>query len=230
MRLRCTAIVALLLLTACNAKPIRPDRDSASETKAADALSAITAPGLDIGTVEDAILIEANVREEDRSSAFTIEEERTYKKDLTRVVVESSDPTLSELWLTFTITSKTAFTERPVAVRLGIWREIGVGREAIENREKIGEYSLVFGENANQRHNPDGTKIPPQSTRINALAGLTEIPETMMIHGEAELLHLPKGTPENLVNPETATVDPQNATLKGGNPVRINFSATDAPS
>ncbi len=231
MRATGAAILLLFVFSACNAKPIRPADEQPAPAAPAAAAEATPAPvpapaaTTNIGTAEEAIKTSATVAEADRVPGITVDEQRTYRKDLALVNIQVSDPALRELWLSFVTTSSKSFRSRPVVAKLTVWREIGVGENARE-REQIGATQFVLGALASQKKSPEGHDVPQPTYQVDALGGLDAQPDTMLISGELEILLLPEGTPESIVDPAAATAEPRDTAMKLSNPVRIDFAPT----
>ena len=127
----------------------------------------------------------------------------------------SSD--LDALSVMFVIVSTRDFVERPVVMRTRTYRDDAV----------IGdEQGYVLGKNAKLRPETDPAAAPPRMFVVNALEGLTEIPDTLLLHARADAWLMPVGTDEETLNPLTDTA-PDRVPLMS-NPVRINFIKEEA--
>ena len=83
------------------------------------------------------------------------------------------------------------------------------------------EHGFVLGKNARFPKTADGTPALPRGFTVNVLEGLSEVPDTMLIHVRADAWLMPEGTDESTLNPLTDTA-PDQVTIMS-NPVRINF-------
>jgi hypothetical protein len=213
------ALMALALLAACDAKP----RQAPLPKAAAPAESGTRSDKVDIGTVEQSVTIELSIAEVDLPQGVALEELRTPRRELTMVTASVPAPAPSQLIVSATVRSSTAFIQRPVAGRATIYREQGLGGPGT-TPEPLGTFNFVLGRYANVTQLPDGTPRRLPETQVDAFAGLQTPPDTMLLYAKAELIYLPEGTDEASVDPATATAAPADTTMRMSNPLRINIA------
>lgn len=210
---------ALVLLAACDSKP----RQAPLPNAAAPAEAAATSNKVDIGTVEQSVSIELTIAEVDLPEGVKLEELRTPRRELTMVTATVPAPVPSQLIVSATVRSTTAFIQRPVAGRATIYREQGLGGPGA-TPEPLGTFNFVLGRYANVTQLPDGTPRRLPETQVDAFAGLKPPPDTMLLYAKAELIYLPEGTDEASVDPATATALPAETTMRMSNPLRVNVA------
>jgi hypothetical protein len=146
-----------------------------------------------------------------KSPTVSAEELTNKKSQLDLVTVTVGNPPPTELWIAVRLTSTKGFTDGPVAVRARVVRE----------KDVLTTFAVVLGEDA-------ATK--PFETKLDVLKGLSSVPETMLVHAEAEIILLPKGEDPAKININTVAGTPDTTGAILGNPVRINFAKPDKPA
>lgn len=220
-------VLLALMLAGCN-----PGRPSEKEGPVANPLADTGNPAaeireLDIGDVETSVTISATLA--DRSAAgggIQVDAMKTPRGDLVLVTIDVNPPAPPELWVTVKLKSSRDFETRPVAVRGHIFREV----ESSGEKTDLSTFELVLGKNARMLPQSGQGPLMPCEYQVNVLDGLATTPQTMLVVAEAELLMLPEGTPENLVDPHSATADDGNIATVMSNPIRINFTGDGSTS
>lgn len=193
--------LGLLSLAACS-PPAPPSSDPGP-----GAILAPPAPEIVIGLgdVETAMTFKATLDPGSKANNIRNQELISMRKDLAKVDVTVSRPFPEQLWLNFAITKNTVgFRKNPVLVRGAIYID----------EVELKTFSYVFTN-------------PPESgswqERIDVLDGLEDIPKTMLVHAQADLILLKKGDPipEDLQAVESAI---DNTATIYSNPVRIDFN------
>ncbi len=214
--------IAALLVAACSGQK-DTDRDYAGPVvsdKADTTTSSNALPEklpIDPGDVDSGILINGMLAPESQSDTVTAEYMETQRDTLSMTTITVRPPFPDALSVMFVIVSTRDFVERPVVMRTRTYRD----------DEIIGdEQGYVLGKNARILPETDPDAAPPRMFVVNVLEGLTEIPDTMLLHARADAWLMPVGTDETTLNPLTDTA-PDRVSLMS-NPVRINFIKEEA--
>ena len=220
----CVCLALAFILVACSgAKEEEQDpqmpvpSDKAPVATVAETGLPVKAP-IDPGDVDSGILINGKAMKESLTENVSVEYIETQRSTLSMTTITVNPPFPETLPLFFEIVSTRNFEERPVVMRVRAYRE----------KEWLGEeHGFVLGKEARSPKTSDGSPAPPRGFTVDALADLTEIPDTMLLHARADAWLMPEGTDESELNPLTDTAPDQVAILS--NPVRINFiKAEDA--
>ncbi len=195
------AAAVLVSMTACSPPP-PSSSDPGTGTPPPPPPVAETVIGL--GDVETSMTFKAVLDPASNADNVRSHELMSMRKDLAMVEVTVSRPFSEHLWLHLSIAKNTVgFRGNPVVVRGGVF---------------IDEVKVkAFGY---------GFTNPPEpghwEERLDVLAGLEDIPKTMLVHAEAELILLNKGDPipEDVQAVESG---PDNTATIYSNPVRIDF-------
>lgn len=198
------AIAPLLIGGSCRVRtsPNEPSAKPAAPGEEGGPVAEAEKP-LDIGDAEAAISLTLNLPAEPAIPNVKAEDLRNMRGGLDLVTITVKPPFPKTFPLELTLKSKQPFAERPLAVRLAIFR----------GNQQIGSQALTVA----------GDVRTPFSYTVDALQGLPQPPHTMLLHAEAEIVMLPEGTNPETVNPATATATPEWTGAKVSNPVRINF-------
>ncbi len=196
-------VVFLLIsgLVACNAHESRePDEGSAIGLPPA---TSGAEHEVNIGDVEAQVRILGTLAPQSEADNVQVQVyEHGPVIDMATVTVNPPYPT--ELNVVFTTRALRDFPVTPVVVRAKV----------LVDKREIGSYATKFGVRATFEEREDV---------VDVLAGLDTIPESMLVHVEAEAVLMPQGTDEASVDPLTATASVERRTVIRSNPVRINF-------
>jgi hypothetical protein len=210
-----------LALIGCGGRDAEKDPTMAADARAGGQLSSDMAlpatPPIDLGDVDSGITIRGELAPGGASPTVSAEYVETQRGTLSMASITVQEPFPESLPVSFTLHSQRPFEERPVVVRVNAFRD----------DEKITEKSAawVMGKDARSGAVGADGKVIPRRFTVDVLAGLEEIPETMLIHARANAWLMEEGTPEELLNPETAE-SPDQVPLMS-NPVRINFKKAE---
>ncbi len=162
---------------------------------------------LDIGDVEAQVWVEGTIDPESEDAGVFAQEmvDRRQRRNMVRILLEPPYP--DELWLHYETTCERNFPDTPAVIRGSFVRDV--------DGAELGRLAGVFGE--------DGINTQ-YTTRINALEGLEEIPESFLITFDGEALLLESGVEEADVDPEEAETTPgRQSNFVYCNPVRVIF-------
>lgn len=174
-------------------------------------------PPIDPGDVDSGILIEAMLAPESQSATVSADYLKTLRDILSMTTITVRPPFPDTLLVDFAIASLRDFEERPVVLRVRAYRD--------QDTPISEEYGYVLGKNA-RTPAPEANGVSmPKSFVVNALDGLTEIPDTLLLHAKADAWLMEEGTAEEVLDPMSAT-SPDKVTIMS-NPVRINFEKED---
>ncbi len=202
----CAAALALLLLAAgCSPKPSRADLDGAAP-KPAPAEAPPAKPVVNIGDAESSILVIAKAAPEAASPTVQVEEVNTARHRLAMVNINVRPPWPATLPIQVTIESQVSFEERPVVLRGGPVRD---------DTPLPAQQPLLV-----QQPLRKGAADPVQYT-FNALEGLAQPPETMLLVVKLDAFMLDSAAQAAGLDPATFTSETR--TLLMSNPVRVNF-------
>lgn len=162
----------------------------------------------DLGDLEQGINIQVTLEAADRPASAKVDELVDHRNDVSMATANLTAPFPEALWLTVRVKPNRSFPNPPAVVRLHIKRD----------DETLDTKAAVVGKMATGLD-----KAAEMTWRINALQGLTEMPDTMLIVAETEMLLMPAGTTEEVIDPMNADVAPSRRTVKPSNPLRINF-------
>jgi len=168
---------------------------------------------LDIGDADAAIQVLLRLAPEAITPLVREETVVDARKNLNRVEVTSNDPGLATLPVIITVRTNTPFVERPVVVR-GILERDGT---------PIASFTTVLGAYAMEQ-DPGTGIVRPREFKVDVLANLPEVPDSMLLNARADLLMLLPGTDESTIDPLTAIAEPGFATGKLSNPLRVTFA------
>lgn len=218
----CALAIIIVLVAACSGQK-DSDRDYAGPVvsdKADTTISSNTLPEklpIDPGDVDSGISIKGTLAPESQSDTVTADYMETQRDTLSMTTITVRPPFPDVLSVMFAVVSSRDFVERPVVMRTRTYRDDTV----------IGdEQGYVLGKNARTLPETAPNAAPPRIFIVNALEGLTEIPDTMLLHARADAWLMPVGTDEENLNPLTDTA-PDRVSIMS-NPVRINFVKEEA--
>ena len=173
---------------------------------------------LDIGDVDSGIFIHGLLAPESASDTVTADYIETLRGTLSLTTITVKEPFPDQLLVRFELKARRNFPGRPVVIRARAYR----GKS-----EVIGaEYACVLGSDAQVPMGGPNQEPFTHAYTVNVLEGLTAIPDTLLVHGQADAWLMPEGTSEVLIDPKSAT-SPDQVPLVG-NPVRINFVKAEA--
>lgn len=223
MRMKAALILSVLALCGCgNSEEEGGSTTSSMEAPATD-VKLMDAKKLEIGDVEATVNIELTP-EDPTQPGIALEELRSATQKLNFSTITVSAPAPAELWISVKIATLKDFEGRPTALRGVLYREI-----TKDQREELLTFNTVLDAFASSHRRTGDGDYPPLEFRANILQGLTQLPESMLIFGEALISMSPQGT-------ETAEIDPATYTAPAGdtgslisNPVRVNYTGTAAP-
>jgi hypothetical protein len=202
------ALAMILAGTSCEApKPWSPMDDQDADVDSSANSSDITEPTetkLNLGDVDQGINIEGRLANADSLPATIMAEAFMHPtKRLDMLTIDIADPVPAQLDIAYTVRATREFADRPVVLRAVVIRE----------ETAIHGFNAVLG-------------VAAQENEVNEIvdvfAGLTEMPETMLIRVEAEAHLMPIGTDESTLDAATATSDENTEAIKF-NPIRINI-------
>ncbi len=207
------ALLVVLGLSGCwqpEPIPFEPPKGEPGVKPAApvDDTSAVMGKELKVGDVEQTVTINMSLSQ--RSQARNITEEVLADK-LERVrllTININPPFPNSLWLDTVVKAKNDFHYTPVVLR---------GSYLRNEKESLGDIKLVLAGRFSDDYN-----LQP----IDVLAGLEQVPETMLISMDLEALLMPPGTDPAAIKPDTATTPPERITraMYYKTAVRINFN------
>ncbi|HNR30199.1 MAG TPA: hypothetical protein PKI11_04875 [Candidatus Hydrogenedentes bacterium] len=212
LRFLTLSILPVALLQACGNKPVTPP------PPAPPVEDVVVAPReMDIGDAESAIAIEGRLAPGSAPNV-TVDNLEGRNKVVVMSTITVRPPAPAELWIEYTVSSTIGFPSRPVALRCTAMRAIG------EEETPLARFGTVLGKDAHLPETMAQPGGPPRSFRVNALEGLDEPPESMLLHTTGELLLLPPGTDVDAVDAETAAALPNDTSSAiQTNPVRVVF-------
>lgn len=220
------AVAAGLLFAGCGSdKAEAPSAPAASAPAAEPASIVKIAPELNVGDIEAKVEFELTPDPEAAAPGVTSEELRNQLSKLNMVTVTIDGNRPAELWLNIDLSTELEFPERPVAARGRLIRDLENGQ-----KETIYTFETVFDENASARKRRVEGEYPLQHFRADALKGLAELPETMLIYAEMDVVMMPKGTDARTLFPATAKGAPEDETTLLSNPMRVNYIPGAAPA
>ncbi|NLN92543.1 MAG: hypothetical protein GX130_04430 [Candidatus Hydrogenedens sp.] len=215
------AMVFSLAVVGCGGRDAEKDPSIAADPRAGELIStdmAIPAtPPIDLGDVDSGITIRGELAAGAASATVSAEYLDTQRGNLSMATITVEEPFPERLPVSFTLYSQRPFIERPVVVRVHAFRD----------DQKITEESAAWVMGKDARVDPvgsDGQERPRQFS-VDVLAGLDEIPETLLVHARADAWLMEEGTTEELLDPKTAQSG-ERVTLMS-NPVRINFKKSE---
>lgn len=223
MKLLISSFVVVFVLLGCNDDPpseITTENTESSETPTAPLPLTLNDKRINIGDVEAAVAIAFTVSLESRGPQVAVEDIITpnARDSLGMSNVTVTAPYPKTLQASITISSQKDFPNQPVAVRGKVLRK---GME-------IGTFSTILGEKARRKMKQGPEVVPEFSFTVDIFAGLTTMPETMLLHAEAEVFLQDFGTDEDTLDPLTATANAENTAVIYSNPMHVIFIADDS--
>lgn len=212
------AAIIALLAGACSGQK-EADREYTDPSEAKN--NTITLPSdspilekqaIDLGDVDSGISIKGKLAPESLAENVTAEYIETLRETLSMTTITVKAPFPEKVMVEFTVLPSRDYVERPVVLRARAYRE---------DTAYDGEYGYVLGKEARF-----GSDSQNRRFTVDALEGLAEIPDTLLLHARADAWLMPEGTDETTLNPMTDT-SPDRVSLMS-NPVRINFVKEDA--
>lgn len=211
MKLLSVLVLVLIVLAGCDATPKPAGNGSgggeAPPTVPVDAHGDDTAP-VDIGDVEAGIRVEVKVAEESEGPNITTDYLIDARQILNMATANVYLPHPEKLLLEMKTISKRSFEDSPVVFRAKVF--VGEGK----NKREIDEFSGVFGAKA------AFTNI---AHTLDLMEHLDEIPESLLLIVQFDLLLMPKGTAEEGLDPDQLPGEASDSSMNVSNPVRINF-------
>lgn len=206
--------VATALLSGCgdlNQKPEPKvaDTNEASTVKPAQEVPKVASKTLklDIGDVESYIQFKIVPAPESLTEQVKANIIERASGGINLVTLDVYPPYPQALWLDCNLHATHMFTGQPVVLRGIILRD-----EAV-----IGDISGIMGVDQVVKISIDADK------KIDALFGLGDMPDSILIHGETEALLMPVGTDTDSLDTNAPESSADAKTLIMSNPVRINF-------
>jgi hypothetical protein len=203
-----TLSLLILGLASCNPNPPKHKQDANQlSTNGGEASGVPLAKDeFGVGDVEAALSIE--IKTDDKSKTDAVKEEETLdmRKRLVLDAVDVSAPAPKELWVNLTLKSTSSFTEGLVVARVKVFRE----------KDEVYSFAQILGKDVRKSwiiHSFD------------ALVGLQDVPKTMLINAQAEVVLLPSDTDPASIDPKTVTADANSTGVVLSNPMRINFAS-----
>ena len=230
MKFMALMIAAGFVLAGCGGQESAAPTSSAepAEPAATSTEPAVPVAGpreLNIGDIEAEVKFEVRLDADVAPAGVTSEELSSQKQKLNLVTVTVEGARPAELWLRIDLSTQLEFPERPVAARGRLIREVEAGV-----KETLFTFETIFDDNASARRRREGGDFPPQNFRAEVMQGLSEMPETMLLYGEMDVVIMPKGTDPATLDPATARHTPESEGLLLSNPVRINYVPGSAPA
>jgi len=168
----------------------------------------------DIGDVEQRVRIAGTLADHERENPRVAVRELITPHDVfTLSTITVHPPFPEELWVEFSVTTPENWEENPVVLHTTVLRE----------EEPIGDFYTMLGEHAQRDTHPERGEWLDRNLEVNALEGLEEVPETLLLVAEARAHLMPIGTREEGLDPLTAEAPEDRRTVVISNPVRINF-------
>ncbi len=202
-----------------------PGAPSNPEAGATPAPVVEMAPELNVGDIEAKLEFELTLDPESPVEGVTSEELRSSLKKLNMMTTTIDGVRPAELFLAIDMETQLEFPERPVAVRGRVVRDLENGQE-----ETIYTFQTILDENASIRKRRVEGEYPPLHFKTDALQGLAEIPETMLLHAELDIVIMPEGTDPKTLDPSTAEGASEDTAIILSNPMRINYIPGAAPA
>ena len=200
-----SALLLVAVLAACNPAP-RTNAAKGSSVAPKAETSGVTAEkkSMDIGDVESVLHIVATLAARSAAPNIKVEEMKDSRNhlDLTTLTIGPPDP--KEVYVSFRVEASKPLTEGPVALRAKILRD----------NQEIGSFATLLGADAVNQ---------PYEQAVNVLAGLEAVPDTFLVHVQAEVILLPAGTDPATVDVRTVSGTPDSTGAVLSNPVRVNF-------
>lgn len=228
MKFLALTITAGLILTGCGgqepAEPVSPGEPvESSETAAASVLD--NTPDLDIGDIEAGVDFQVTLDEANAPSNVSAENLLNQRKKLNLVTLTVNGARPAELWLNINLKTQLEFPERPVAARGRLIRELEEGV-----KETFFTFQTVFDANASTRMRRVEGDFPPQHFRADLMQGLSDLPESMLVYAEMDVVMMPEGTDPATLDPATASNTPEDEGILLSNPMRVNYIPGAAPT
>ena len=225
MKLYTYSIFAISILTVACSGQKDADREYSAPAASKNTMTPMSSDSaipeklsIDPGDVDSGIYINARLAPESESVAVTADYIETQRSTLSMTTITARLPFPDALLVAFEVSPNRDFAERPVVLRVRAYRD---------NDTQIGEeQAYVLGKDARLPQMDENGVSIPRAFVVNALEGLTEIPDTMLLHAKADAWLTATGTDETTLDPLTAT-SPDHVSLMS-NPVRINFEKEEA--
>jgi len=221
MKMKAILALTALAFAGCDEAPDTGTPPVASTPAAESPLIANTRQK-DVGDVEATVDIEL-APETENLPGISAEELRSQKGKLNMLTLEVAPPKPADLWFKILVKTTESFKDQPVALRAKLFREIVKGE-----REELLSFNTVLDEFAATHRRDPGGEYFPIEFRADAFQGLAELPESMLLFIEAEVVISPAGTPVAVVDPASYTGSAENTGTILSNAVRINYSAPAA--
>lgn len=218
------AIAFSLAMAGCGGRDAEKDpammADPRGETGISADMPIPAKPPIDLGDVDSGITIRGELAFGAASAKVSAEYMETQRGNLSMATITVEEPFPESLPVSFTVYSQRPFIERPVVVRVHAFRD----------DQKITEDSAAWVMGKDARLDPVGAdgQVLPRKLTVDVLAGLEEIPDTLLVHARADAWLMEEGTSEELLDPKTAQSSDQVALMS--NPVRINFKKAESES
>jgi hypothetical protein len=162
---------------------------------------------IDLGDVDSGVTIDGKLAPESLAENVTAEYIETQRDTLSMTTITVKEPFPEKVMVEFIVVASRDYVERPVVLRARAYRE---------DTAYDDEYGYVLGKEARS-----GSDFQNRRFTVDALEGLAEIPDTVLLHARADAWLMPEGTDETTLNSMTDTA-PDRVSLMS-NPVRINF-------
>lgn len=219
---------ALLLTTAlifagCGGSESAPAPETREAAATVDRAAALPAKAKTIGDLEAEVDFELTLDEETAPPGVTMESLRSQRKKLNMVTVTVPGARPDALWLSIDLGTRLSFPERPVVASGRLIRDLENGQE-----ETLFTFETIFDENASRSARREEGDYPPQHFRAEVLQGLEEMPETMLVYAEMDVVITPRNVDPAGVDPAADKGDPEERGTLVSNPLRVNFEPGDA--
>lgn len=179
---------------------------------------------LDYGDVEASVQFETTVSLTDLPGGSVVDELRTAEKRLTTLNVDINGPAPATLPVSIQIKTKVDFSDCPVVLRGKLQREIELG-----TRETIFEFSTLLQASTNRPNAAPEEGTYPTKFQADAFAGLSGIPDSMLLFVECEAILTALGTTPEVIDVATIQGDIDNSGSLLGNALRINYHPDYVP-
>jgi len=172
---------------------------------------------IDPGDVDSGVFIDGKLAPASEALNVSVEYIETQRSTLSMTIITVKPPFPETLFLFFEVITSRDFVERPVVMRARAYRD---------DAPLGDEHGFVLGKNARFPMAADGTAEEPRGFTVDVMEGLSEIPDSLLLHARADAWLMPEGTDESTLNPLSDTAPDQVSILS--NPVRINFVKEEA--
>ena len=216
-------LIGLLGAVGCRLQTNRPD-DEEPPMADPEGPPAYVEPqkALTIGDVEAVVHITGVISRDSVTERFNIQELKKPSMEISLVRAEAYLPHPKQLWVEFTLSDTAGYRERPVVLRGNIVRQNDDGEKV-----PLEQIASILGL-MEQLEDVDVAKNSQRVFKVDVLADLEAVPETMLVSAEVEALLMPEDTEVKTLDPLTAEAPEYDRAMLFSNPIRINFK-NEAP-